>query len=149
MQIYVGADHRGYELKEVIKKHLKTEGYEVIDVGNREFDPEDDAVDYAIKVAEMIEGSEKDDKGVLFCGSGHEMDMTANKFPGVRAILGFNDEVVRMGREHDGANILVLPSDWIDEAEVISRVEIFLTTEVNNNEKYERRRKKIDNIKAL
>ena len=79
--IYIGADHRGFELKEKTKVWLAEQGYEVEDVGDHVFDPGDDYVDYAIKVAESIEGNGGDSRGILLCGSGHGMDIAANRFP--------------------------------------------------------------------
>ena len=98
MRIYLGADHRGFELKEQVKSWLTANEYEVEDVGDFQFDPDDDYVDYALKVAESIEGSEEDSRGILLCGSGHGVDIVANRFPHVRAILGFNDQVTAQGR---------------------------------------------------
>lgn len=145
--IYIGADHRGYELKEVMKQWLVEQGYEVEDVGNHTFDPEDDYVDYAVKVSEMVEGS-KEDKGILICGSGHGMDIVANRFPGVRAIIGYNDEVTRQGREDEDSNILVLCGDWVSGEEGISRVETFLRTERSEEVRHVRRRQRIADLRA-
>ncbi len=147
MRIYLGADHRGFELKEQIKQWLGENDYEVEDVGNHIFDPEDDFVDPAFKVGEMIEGADASDRGILICGSGHGVEMVANRFPHVRAVNGFNSEVTRQSREHEDANILVLPSDWVEYPDACERVEIFLQTEVDKGEKYERRRSRIANIR--
>lgn len=147
MRVYVGSDHRGFAIKEVVKKWLKQEGYEVEDVGAYILDPDDDYVDYGIKVAESIEGGEREDRGILLCGSGHGMDILANRFSHVNAILGFNEEVTVQGREHEGANVLVLPANWIDEDQAIGRVKLFLETEENTNERYKRRRARIKNLR--
>lgn len=148
MRIYVGADHRGFELKEQIKSWLTEQGYEVEDVGNYIFDPEDDYVDFAVKVAELVEGGEEHERGILLCGSGHGVEMVANRFGNVRAILGFNSEVTVQGREHEDANLLVLPSEWVTEDEAKERVRLFLETERSNNEKYLRRRARVANLKV-
>ncbi len=148
MRIYLGADHRGFELKEVVKTWLIGEGYEVEDVGNHIFDPEDDYVDPAVKVAEMVEGGEAGDRGILICGSGHGVDIVANRFPGVRAVIGYNPEVSVQGREHEDANVLVLPANWVGDEEAKERTKLFLTTEVINIPKYERRRNRIANLRA-
>lgn len=140
--LYIGADHRGWELKEALKKWLKSEGHEVEDVGNRIFDPDDDSLDSAVKVAEMVEGNQGD-MGILCCGSGHGEDMAANRFPGVRAILGFNRDVTIQGREHWDANILVIPAEWVSVQEAKEWTELFLTTEKSTNERYERRRSRL------
>lgn len=145
--IYIGADHRGFELKENLKVWLKTQGYEVEDVGNHVFDPDDDSLDSAIKVAEMVEGNEGD-KGILCCGSGHGEDIAANRFPGVRAILGFNRDVTIQGREHWDANILVIPAEWVSAQEAEERVELFLTTEKSTSDRYERRRSRLAALKV-
>lgn len=146
MRIYLGSDHRGFELKEIIKQWLVENEYEVEDTGAFIFDPEDDYVDYALKVAESIEGSSEDDRGILLCGSGHGVDMVSNRFPNVRAILGFNDEVTVQGREHEDANILVLASDWIEPEGAVERVRMFLTAEKRDDARYVRRRTRVANL---
>jgi len=148
MRIYIGADHRGFELKEVVKKYLKEEEIEAQDVGNREFDPEDDYTTYALKVAEMIEGAEKSDRGILICGSGHGMEIVANRFSHVRAILAYNDEVTQQGREDEDANIMILAADWVDAEEVEERVRIFLTTEASEEARHIRRREMFSQIET-
>ncbi len=145
--IYIGADHRGFELKEKTKVWLAEQGYEVEDVGDHVFDPGDDYVDYAIKVAESIEGNGGDSRGILLCGSGHGMDIAANRFPRVRAILAFNDEVTVQGRNDENANVLVLPANWATEAEVIERVRLFLVTEAGEAPRYARRIQKFEELK--
>lgn len=147
MRVYIGADHRGFELKEQIKSWLKDNEYEVEDVGNHIFDPEDDFVDPAVKVGEMVEGGERGDRGILLCGSGHGVEMVANRFPHVRAVNAFNDEVARQGREHEDANVIVLPANWVEYEEARERVELFLQTEIDKSEKYERRRNRIANLR--
>ena len=84
--IYLGADHRGFELKEVLKKRLIDEGLEVTDLGNDHLDPNDDYVDYATKVAHAA-SELAENRGVLLCGSGVGVDIAANKIDGVRCAL--------------------------------------------------------------
>jgi ribose 5-phosphate isomerase B len=146
MRIYLGADHRGFELKEQIKEWLVANEYEVGDVGARMFDPEDDYVDYALKVAESIEGNGTTSRGILLCGSGHGVEMVSNRFPHVRAILGFNDEVTVQGREHEDANILILAAEWISLEEALERVRLFLVTEKSDDTRHERRRMRLANL---
>lgn len=147
MRVYIGSDHRGFKLKEKIKQWLTQEGYEVEDVGAYLLDPDDDYVDFGIRVAELVEGGESHDRGILLCGSGHGMDILANRFRGVNAILAFNIEVTRQGREHEGANVLVLPANWVEEEEAKERVRVFLETEVNNDERYQHRRLRMKNLR--
>lgn len=146
MRIYLGADHRGFELKEAIREWLVGEGYEVEDVGNHIFDPEDDYVDPALKVAESIEGNGTTSRGILLCGSGHGVDIVANRFPHVRAIIGFNEQVTMQGRQHEDANILVLPAEWMSEEEAKERVELFLQSEKSEEARHVRRRSRIANL---
>ena len=145
--IYLGTDHRGYELKESIKSWLQESGYEVEDVGNYVFDPDDDYFDFGVKVAEEVEGGESGNMGILMCGSGHGMEMVANRFPGVRAILGFNEEVVVQGRQHEDANILVLPADHVGVDDAISWVDMFLQTEFSKEPRHIRRIEKIASMR--
>lgn len=146
MRIYLGADHRGFELKTEIKNWLIENGYEVEDVGGFVFDPEDDYVDFALKVAESIEGGGAETRGILLCGSGHGVDIVANRFPHVRAIIGFNDQVTGQGREHEDANILILPADWTDADSALERVKIFLETDAGDHTRHVRRRQRITDL---
>lgn len=146
--IYIGSDHRGYELKEQIKVWLIEQGYDVEDVGNYILDPEDDYVDPAIKVGEMIHGSNGSDVGILLCGSGHGVEMVANRFQRVRAIIAYNDEVTVQGRQHEDANVLVLPSNWLNYEQATARVGLFLQTEADNNERYVRRRLRMEQMRV-
>ncbi len=145
MRIYIGADHRGFILKEILVEWLKQEEYEVVDVGAYEFNEEDDYPDYAEKVAKEIAGT-KGERGILICGSGHGVDIAANRFKEIRSILGYNLEVVRQGREHEDANILSLPADWVDEKEAKERVRIFLETEFSGEVRHRRRIEKLGRI---
>ena len=147
MRIYLGADHRGFELKEALKIWLQENGHEVEDVGNHRMDPDDDFVDPAIKVGEMIEGASAEERGILLCGSGHGVEIVANRFPHVRAIIGFNSEVTEQGRRHEDANVLVIPANWTSLDEVKERVELFTQTEESKEEKYVRRRARIANLR--
>lgn len=145
--IYIGADHRGFELKEWLKSSLIEQGYDVLDLGNFLFDPDDDYIDPAIKMGEMIHGGTAFDLGILICGSGHGVDIVANRFAGVRAIIGYNDDVTVQGRQHEDANVLVLPSDWVSPEDAIARVILFFQTEVTHNERYDRRRSRIAQLR--
>lgn len=146
MRIYLGADHRGFELKEEIKVWLQENEYEVEDVGAFMLDPDDDYVDYALKVAESIEGGDENARGILLCGSGHGVEMVANRFPHVRAILGFNDEVTVQAREHEDANVLVMASDWVSTDEAVERVRMFLTAQKRDDARYAKRRTRMNNL---
>lgn len=146
--IYIGADHRGFELKEQIKVWLIEQRYDVEDVGNFILDPDDDYVDPAIKVGEMVHGSDGRDRGILLCGSGHGVEMVANRFTRVRAIIAYNEQVTIQGREHEDANVLVLPVNWLSYDEAIERVNLFLQTEADKRERYVRRRMRMANMRV-
>ncbi len=103
MVVYIGADHRGFELKEELKLRLTVEGYQVEDVGNKEFDPEDDYVDFAKALGDIVADS-SDAKGILICGSGVGVDMAANKVRGVRSCLVFDEKRAIQSRLHEDAN---------------------------------------------
>lgn len=145
MKIYLGADHRGYSLKEKIKVWLVEWGYEVDDVGAQVYDRNDDYVDYAKAVAERI-SSQADTRGILLCGSGHGVDIVANRFPQVRCILGFNVDVVMQGREHEDANVVSIPADWVSENEAKEMVNMFLKTQFSGEKRHQRRLEKVRNI---
>lgn len=140
MNIYIAADHRGYQLKEFLKQNLP----ELIDKGAFSFDPDDDDVDFAMAAVKDLK---PDDRAILLCGSGHGMDIAANKFPHVRGILGFNHDVVKMGREHEDANVLILPAEWITQEQAVESIKLFLTTPFSGKDRYRRRLKKIGNLK--
>lgn len=143
--IYLGADHRGFELKEKLKRWLKDKKYEFIDLGNEKLDLEDDFPDFTIKVAKKL-GKAKD-IGILFCGSGVGMDIVANRFPKVRCGLGFNSQQMRIARRDDNINCISIPADFVSENEARAIVEMFLETRFANAEKYLRRLRKIEKIK--
>ncbi|MCL4366589.1 RpiB/LacA/LacB family sugar-phosphate isomerase [Patescibacteria group bacterium] len=146
--IYLGADHRGFELKEKLQQRLEDEGFLVTDLGNNHLDPQDDFVDFAQKVAEAV-GSDEQNQGILLCGSGAGVDMVANKISGVRAALVFDEKRAWQARHDDNANILALPADVFDIETVWPVVKTFLTTPFSNEERFERRLKKIEEVENL
>ena len=142
MKVFLGTDHRGFTLKEYLKKQLSAWGYGVEDVGAVTLDASDDYVDFAKALASKVQRDESS-RGILLCGSGHGVDIVANRFSGVRGILGFNVDVVVQGREHEDANVLSLPADWVSEEEAKEMVRVFLETEFSGEERHRRRLKKI------
>ncbi len=142
--IYLGSDHRGFDLKEKIKKWLKDKSYEFTDLGNEVLDLEDDFPDFAIKVVKKLK---KDgDYGILFCGSGVGMDIIANRFSHVRCGLGFTPQQTRIAKRDDNINCLAVPADFSTEVEARSIIEMFLETRFTSGDKYLRRTKKIEKI---
>lgn len=126
MKIAIGSDHAGYPLKAEIHKYLLEKGYEVIDCGTNSLD----SVDYPVFGAAVGKAvSEKRaDFGIICCGSGEGIMMACNKIPGVRAGIGYNDEVSRLLREHNDANVISFGARYMEVADVLRRVDLFLAT---------------------
>ena len=145
--IYLGADHRGFQLKGKIKAYLGEQGLEYQDFGNDHLDAEDDYPDFAKEVAMRVMGEireMRENRGIVICGSGVGVSITANKVPGIRCGLGFNMDQVKQAREHDDINCLALPADFIGEEEALDIVDVFLKTPFDNQEKHRRRIEKIE-----
>lgn len=145
MHIVIGADHRGFSLKEILKKHLEEKAFKVIDVGAPHLDKDDDYTLYAQKVAVLV-SKDHDSRGILLCGSGVGVDIAANKFDGVRASIGFTKEQVRAGRKHDNMNVLVLAADFMARPTAIELLDIFLQTDFDHKARHERRLTDIEHI---
>jgi ribose 5-phosphate isomerase B len=126
MKIAIGADHAGYILKEKIKAHLVEQKFEVKDYGT--FSEERaDYPDFAHPVANDVENKVVD-FGVLICGSGNGINMTANKHKGIRSALCWTSEIAELARQHNDANIITLPARFISEEEAKKSVDVFLKT---------------------
>lgn len=145
MEIVLAADHRGFTLKERLKESLTADGHAVHDVGAFALDPSDDYVDFSRSAVERIAGN-PERRGILCCGSGHGMAMVANKYPAIRAALAFNRKVAVQSREHEDANVLILPADWMSEGEARDVVAAWLTTPFSSEERHIRRLEKIREI---
>ena len=145
MILYLGADHRGFQLKETIKEFLKEGGYTINDMGATAYDEADDFVDFAKYVAKKVEADSMS-KGILICGSGVGMDVAANKFTNIRAALAFSSDQAMASRTDDDANILVLASDFIDEENAKKIVSIWLQTPFSGEERYKRRIEKLRDL---
>jgi ribose 5-phosphate isomerase B len=145
--IYIGADHRGYPLKEKISQWLFQLGKEFTDVGASHLDPRDDYTKYAEDVASLVAGNEGA-KGVLLCGSGVGVDVVANKFDGVRSSIGLSVGQVKAGRNDDDMNILVIAADFTGEKETKAMLIAFLETKFSGKKRYERRLEEIERIEA-
>lgn len=145
--IYLGADHRGYELKEKIASWLFEMKIEFTDMGATSLDPHDDFTKYAESVASVV-ANENLSKGILLCGSGVGVDVTANKFDGIRSSVGKNADQVEAGRRDDDMNILVIAADYTSEEEAKDMVNKFLETKFSGKERYKRRIKEIEKLEA-
>lgn len=147
MTIFIGADHRGFELKEFLKEKLKESNFEIEDCGNFTYDPEDDYVDFAFKVSEKIAKSQEG-CGILICGSGAGVCFAANKVKGIRASVVYDEKMAEMARADDDLNVLCLAADFIDKEKSWMIVKAFLETKFKNEEKYLRRIKKVSDYES-
>jgi len=140
MKIAIGSDHAGFELKQIIVEHLSSRNVDFVDFGTNSLDSVD-YPDFAKRVADEV--SNKDlVMGILVCGSGQGMAMTANRYKDVRAAICHNSDVAKVTREHNDANILCLGSRFIEEAEALKCVDVFLSTDFEG----ERHLKRINKI---
>ncbi len=147
MKIYLGADHRGYELKEKIASWLFDMEHAFLDLGATSLDPHDDYTKYAEQVASLVAANQSS-KGILLCGSGVGVDVVANKFDGIRASLGKSVLQVEAGRRDDDMNILVIAADFTTEKEAKAMLIAFLETKFDDNARRERRLEEIERIEA-
>lgn len=147
MKIFIGADHRGYELKEKIATWLFDLNYDFEDLGADHLDQTDDYTKYASEVASMV-AKRPHSRGVLLCGSGVGVDVVANKFDGIRSSIGKSVLQVKAGRRDDDMNILVIASDFTIEKEAKAMLIAFLETKYEENERRERRLDDITRIEA-
>lgn len=143
MKIAIGSDHGGYEAKNKLSEYLKSKNYEVIDCGT--FSSEScNYAEYGIKVAQNVANNEAD-LGVVICTSGEGICIAANKVKGIRCGIGYNDEVSKLLRNHNDANIISFGAAFMSLDEIIKRTEIFI------NEPFlgERHKKRVDFIKKF
>lgn len=143
MTIAIGADHRGYELKEIIEDHVREAGHDVIDVGTNGTESVD-YPDFAIATAEKVARGDAG-RGILICGSGAGMSIAANKVKGIRAALAVTPEGARLARAHNDINVLTLGA-WQegDRRQVLAIVDAFLGTEFEGG----RHARRVDKIRA-
>lgn len=142
MKIAIGSDHRGYEAKERVKALLLSLGLEVLDRGAQSRQA-CDYPDAALAVAQDVTTGQAD-RGILFCGSGIGMSITANKVRGVRAALCHDELTAQMSRRHNDANILCLPADLIGDALMQGVVKVWLQTEFEGGRHARRVEKIVD-----
>lgn len=144
MMIPIASDHAGYKTKEIVKKILDKKGITTIDYGTNSEDPVD-YPDFAGFVAQAVNNGEHE-LGILICGTGQGMCMTANKYPKIRAALVWNENMARISREHNNSNILCLPGRFLDEKELEAIIPAWLQSEFEGG-RHKRRIDKIDTQK--
>lgn len=140
-RIPIGADHAGYELKEILVAELERRGFDVEDVGTHSTDSTDYA-DYAHPVAREVESGEAR-RGILMCGTGLGMSYAANRHHGVRAAVAWTPEIAALARQHNDANVLVLPARFVDAETARAILGAWLDTPFEGG-RHERRIAKIE-----
>lgn len=127
MKIVIGSDHAGFELKNAVVEHLQAKKHTVIDKGT-DSETSTDYPKFGHAVANAIEDGEVE-LGILICGSGNGVAMTANKHMGIRCALCWTKEISELARAHNDANIVALPARFISQSEALDIVDAFLNTE--------------------
>lgn len=140
--IYLGADHRGFELKEQIEKYLDSIDIETTDLGAHQLSPNDDYNEFAAEVAKFVR-LERGNLGIVFCGSGNGVSIVANKHAEIRCAIAVNKQMAKEARSDNGANILSIPADFIDFDTTKEIVTTFIQTPFSMEERHTRRLSKI------
>ncbi|MEO6189764.1 MAG: ribose 5-phosphate isomerase B [Saprospiraceae bacterium] len=127
MKIVIGSDHAGFELKEKIQQYLKSRNFEVLNYGCHDTQ----SVDYPDVIHPIASIISHDNalRGIILCGSGNGVAITANKHKGIRCALCWNAEIAELARKHNDANVLSIPARFVSENVALTMVEIFLNTE--------------------
>lgn len=147
-KIYIGTDHAGFELKEVLVEYLKKEGHEVIDKGAYQYMQEDDYPDYVALVARSVSEDRGETKGIILGGSGQGEAIVANRFSNVRAVVWYGGliDIVSLSREHNDANILSIGARFVHEEEAKKAVKLWLETSFSEDERHKRRIANIEEV---
>lgn len=143
--IYIGSDHRGFQLKEKLKGLLTEWRYDYEDVGPFEYNKDDDYPNFGEAVARKV-AADKESRGILICGSGVGIDVAANKIDGVRAGTIADPKQAQASVHDEDLNVLSLSADFLDESKAIEIAKAFLEAKYGKEERYDRRLEEIKNI---
>jgi ribose 5-phosphate isomerase B len=146
MKIYIGSDHNGYKYKQQIIDYLRTAKYEVINVGDKVLDPNDDFPKFASQVVDKLLSGGSEDKAILICGSGQGMCMAANRFKGIRASLCWNVSEAFDSRNDDDSNVLCLSAHQLTYEQIKPIISSYLSTQFAGAPRYIRRIKQLDQL---
>lgn len=140
MQIYIGSDHAGFDLKETIKSHLTSKGYTVEDLGAYDKIETDDYPDFILPVAKKVSNN-PESFGIILGGSGQGEAMAANRISNVRSAVYYGGpiDIITLSRKHNNANILSLGARFLEKKQAIEAIEKFIKTNFSNNERHIRR----------
>ncbi len=142
MRVGIAADHAGFDLKRELVEDLKASGYEMVDLGAHELNPEDDYPDLVIPLAEAVATGEVQ-RGIALCGSGVGACVVANKIPGVRAALIMDGFSAHQGVEDDDMNVICLGARVTGKALAMDLIQTFLLARFKDAERFRRRLAKI------
>jgi len=145
MRVGLAADHGGFELKEQMREELRAAGYEVVDFGAQEYQPQDDYPDFVVPLARAVAQGEVD-RGIAICGSGVGASVAANKIPGGRAALSTDPYSAHQGVEDDDLNIMCLGGRVTGHALAWDLIQTFLKSRFKGLPRYQRR---LDKLAAL
>lgn len=143
MNIYIAADHNGFEMKNELVAWLRGEEYSVTDMGPESFVRTDDYPDFGIAVATAVAEDPDNNYGILLCGSGVGMSVVAGKVPGVRAAVIHDPEIAKSARQDDNINVLALGAEYISIEQAKEVITAWLTTSFSGEERHIRRIGKI------
>ncbi|MBG9347396.1 ribose-5-phosphate isomerase [Corynebacterium belfantii] len=138
MRVYLGADHAGFDMKNIIADRLKAKGHEVIDCGAHTYDALDDYPAYCIEAASRVV-NDPGSLGIVLGGSGNGEQIAANKVKGARCALAWSVETARLAREHNNAQLIGLGGRMHSEEESLAIVDAFLDQEWSKEERHQRR----------
>ena len=138
MRVHIGSDHAGFELKNYLITALTEDGHDIVDHGPEAYDAEDDYPVYCIPAAEAAV-ADPDSLGIVVGGSGNGEQIAANKVIGTRAVLAYNLETARLGRQHNDANVIGIGARMHTEEEALEMVRLFLSTPFSGDPRHARR----------
>lgn len=147
MNIYLGADHNGFELKKKIGAYLRQCGYVVVDDGDNVLDTRDDYPQFGARVVtSLLADKDVESRGILICGSGQGICIAANRYKGIRAAICWNIDEARNSRNDDDCNILCLSARYQTFDEITPIISTFLNTPFAGASRFKRRIKELDEL---
>ncbi len=147
MRIHIGSDHAGLDFKNVIVKHLKAAGHDVVDHGPHTLDPLDDYPVFCIPAAEAV-AKEPSSLGIVLGGSGNGEQIAANKVKGIRAALAWSIDTAKLARQHNDANVLSIGGRMHTPEFSLELVDAFIAEPFSNDERHIRRIKMVGNYET-
>lgn len=147
MRVYLASDHAGFYLKEKVFAHLVKRGHDVVDVGDKVLDPNDDYPQFAFKAVTKVLGDEDPAaRAILLCSSGQGMCIAANRVRGIRASLVWNEQSAKETRNDNDSNVLCIPVKMLQTEESLRIIDTWLTTPFSNAARHKRRIKEIEEL---